>query len=136
MIGQINMSLTNRPLCIRVMDAGFFSLMAGMVLGVFLIGKASNHPTLGDVDVGALAAAIPFGALISLCLSLAISSVFEPYSRHARDLRNWTHHWVDQYSMAFAECIWYLQTRTAYWLAYGLWVARYVGWYMRHRITR
>lgn len=73
------MSFTNRPVYTRMMDAAFFSLMAGMGLVSFLVGQASNQPTCGKVDVGTLAAAIPFGTLISFYSGLAIGSIFNPY---------------------------------------------------------
>ncbi|KAF2233355.1 hypothetical protein EV356DRAFT_207583 [Viridothelium virens] len=139
------MSFTNRPVYTRMVEAAYSFLVAALGFVSFLAGPASagqtsNQLTFGKVNVGTLVAAIPFGTLISLSLALGISSILEPYSRYARDLRTWIDHWldpcVDYCSWIFTYVIRNIQTYTAYWLACGLWAARYIVWYMRQLLRR
>ena len=80
-----------------------------------------------------LVVAIPFGAVMTICLPLAISSTPETYSRYALALRTSAHHRVDYCLRVLVDVIWYISTYTAYSLAYGCWAARYTLWYMRRR---
>ena len=119
-----------------MIDAASFVLIAGIMSALVMVELASKRIAFGEVNVHTFAAAIIFGAPISLSLALAISSILEPYSQYARDLRTWIDHWAEHCHQWSTDVIWDLQTVTAYWLTYGLWAARYFVWNTRLFLRR
>lgn len=121
-------------------DAFGFFLIAGIGVLSFWMAQALILATFCKNFADAMAAVIPCCVLISLSLVLALNYMPEPYSRYARDLltrtEQWTVYYIDYLTELFAEVIWDIQNYPPYWLALGLWRARYMVWCMRQLLRR
>lgn len=119
---KVNMSFTNRLTSTRLLTKALLLLMAG----VLLILDASQRSREENIRVAAM---MPFAVLFSFSLALAVRPFLRSYSRHARGFHDWSYNYVHYGS-------WYVQTYPAYWLAYGLWAARYTIWWLRQALRK